>query len=94
MSAADRAAVEPLRTGYVEHDHGLGSAAHSKLLPDEFLDRFAVIGPPERVVERLRELADLGVRRFVLVPASRDADPDAVAASNELLAREVLPHLR
>lgn len=94
LSPADRAVVEPLATGYVEHDHGLGSAAHSKRLPAEFLDRFAVVGPPERVVERLRQLADLGVRRFVLVPASRDADPSAVAASNELLAREVLPQLR
>jgi 5,10-methylenetetrahydromethanopterin reductase len=94
LSADDRSAVEPLRTGYVERDHGLGSAKHTGLLPDEFVDRFAVVGPPHRVVERLRQLADLGVDRFILVPASRDADPALVAQSNELLAREVLPHLR
>ena len=94
LSADDRSAVEPLRTGYVERDHGLGSAKHTGLLPDEFLDRFAIVGPPHRVVERLRQLAELGVERFILVPASRDADPALVAQSNELLAREVLPHLR
>ena len=94
LSTADRSAVEPLRTGLVERDHGLGSVKHTSLLPDEFLDRFAIVGPPHRVVERLRQLAELGIERFILVPASRDADPALVAQSNELLAREVLPHLR
>lgn len=93
LSPADRAAVEPLSSGYVERDHGSVSAGHTQLLPDEFLDRFAVIGPPDQVVERLRQLAALGVERFILVPASRDADPAFVAASNELLASEVLPYL-
>jgi 5,10-methylenetetrahydromethanopterin reductase len=86
--------VEPLSTGYVERDHGLGTAGHSGLLPDEFLDRFAVIGSPDQVVERLRQLSELGIERFILVPASRDAYPALVAQSNELLAREVLPHLQ
>lgn len=49
LSAADRAAIEPLGTGYVERDHGLGTAAHSGLLPEEFLDRFTVAGPPDHL---------------------------------------------
>jgi len=28
---------------------GLGTAAHSGLLPDEFLDRFTVAGPPDHL---------------------------------------------
>ena len=94
LSASDRAAVEPLSSRYVERDHGLGTAAYTGLLPDEFLDRFTVSGPPDYVVERLRQLAALGLDRLVLVQASRDAAPELVAESNDLLAHQVLPHLR
>jgi 5,10-methylenetetrahydromethanopterin reductase len=45
-------------------------------------------------VARLRELADLGLDRIVVVPGSRDADPDLLAESDELFATEVLPNLR
>lgn len=93
LSSADRAVVEPLRRDYVERDHGLTSAGHAGRLPDEFLDRFTVVGTPDVVIERLRHLASLGIDRFIVVPGSRDADPDLMARSNRLFAREVLPHL-
>jgi 5,10-methylenetetrahydromethanopterin reductase len=90
----DRAVVERLRVAYDEAAHGLTTAGHATLLPDAFIDRFAVVGSPEHCVERLRELIDLGLDRVIVVPGSRDADPDVVAASNELFAGEVLPRLR
>jgi 5,10-methylenetetrahydromethanopterin reductase len=64
------------------------------VLPDEFLDRFTVVGPADHCAERLRELAGLGLDRIIMVPASRDADPELVAASNRLFAEEVIPRLR
>ena len=90
----DRAVVERLRAAYDEAAHGLTTADHATLLPDAFLDRFAVVGSPERCLTRLRELIELGLDRIIVVPGSRDADPDAVTASNELFASEVLPRLR
>ncbi len=90
----DRAVVERLRAAYDEAAHGLTTAGQATLLPDAFLDRFAVVGSPEHCTARLRELIDLGLDRIIVVPGSRDADPDAVAASNELFASEVLPRLR
>jgi 5,10-methylenetetrahydromethanopterin reductase len=50
--------------------------------------------PPEHCVERLGELINLGLGCIVVVSGSWDADPDVVAASNELFATEVLPELR
>jgi 5,10-methylenetetrahydromethanopterin reductase len=90
----DRAVVQRLRAVNDEAAHELTTADHAKLLPDAFLDRFAVVGPPEHCIVRLRELIDLGLDRVIVVPGSRDADPDALAASNELFATEVLPELR
>jgi 5,10-methylenetetrahydromethanopterin reductase len=94
MPDGDRAVIERLAAAYDERGHGLSSADHAALLPDDFLDRFAIVGPPEHCVARLRELLASGLERVVAVPASRDADPGAVAASNARFAREVLPEIR
>jgi 5,10-methylenetetrahydromethanopterin reductase len=90
----DRAVVERLRADYDEAGHGLTTADHAASLPDAFLDRFAVAGPPEHCVARLRELIGLGLDRVIVVPGSRDADPDVLATSDESFATEVLPRLR
>jgi hypothetical protein len=62
-------------------------------MEDAFVDRFAVCGPAEEVRERLLELRALGLDRIVVVPASLDADPAAVLASDERFAADVLPAL-
>jgi 5,10-methylenetetrahydromethanopterin reductase len=90
----DRAVVERVRAAYDEAAHGLTTAGQAALLPDAFLDRFAVVGSPEHCTTRLRELIDLGLDRIIVVPGSRDADPDVLAASDELFAAGVLPRLR
>jgi 5,10-methylenetetrahydromethanopterin reductase len=68
-------------------------AAHAQQLEDEFLDRFALAGPAEEVVERLAEVAALGIERIIVIPGSLDADPGLVAEANARFAEEVLPHL-
>ena len=93
LSTADRSAVEPLRSGYVERHHGLPATRHARRLPDAFLDAFTVTGTPDHVVQRLQDLTALGIQRLILVPGSRDADPAQLLKSNTLLAHEVLPHL-
>ena len=89
----DREVVRRIGAAYDEARHGLTTADHASLLPDAFLDRFAVVGTPAHCVRRLQELIALGLDRVIVVPGSRDADPDALAESNELFATEVLPVL-
>lgn len=86
--------MEELGKAYEEAGHGLRTARHAAVLPDAFLDRFTVVGPAGHCAERLRELVELGLDRLIVVPASRDADPELVAASNRSLAEDVLPRLR
>ncbi len=94
LPAEDRGVVERVGEAYDERTHGLSDAGHAALLPDDFLDRFAVVGDAETCAGRLRELLALGLERVVMVPGSRDADPALVAESNERFASEVLPALR
>ncbi len=42
---------------------------------------------------RLRDLAELGLQRVIVVPGSLDADPSLMEESNRLFATEVLPAL-
>jgi len=65
-----------------------------KSLEPEFLERFAVVGPTQSCVARLRELADTGISKLVLTSASFDADRAEARRSRTLLERDVLPALR
>ena len=57
----------------------------------EFIDHFAIVGSPDHCVERFRELAELGLSKFVLSGVgARDADGVAARA---LFESEVLPPL-
>jgi 5,10-methylenetetrahydromethanopterin reductase len=44
-----------------ETGHLDSGAAHARALPDEVIEDFAIVGPPERCLQRIRELATLGV---------------------------------
>jgi 5,10-methylenetetrahydromethanopterin reductase len=93
LSDVTRAGIQQLAGDYDESRHGDAAAPHARALDDEFIERFAVVGSPEEVLERLGELAELGIERVVVVPGSLDADPALVAESDERFAQEVLPQL-
>lgn len=93
LSEITRAGIARLASEYDEWRHGQSSAPAARRLEDEFIDRFAVCGPAEEVVERLVAIGELGIERVIVVPGSLDADPAALEASNERFADEVLPAL-
>lgn len=90
----DRALVAEVGRRYDSNAHLRNDAAHSAVLAPEFVDRFAIVGSPERCVERLTELGDLGVERFVVTGATLGADRDDARTAAGLVTSEVLPSLR
>ena len=94
FSPQEAATIRAVGTAYDEARHGLSDAAHTAMLDEPFITKFAVAGSPEQCLARLRQLAALGLDRIVVVPGSRDADPARLARSNDLFAREVLPAFR
>lgn len=89
-----RALVAEVGRRYDSNAHLRNDAEHSEVLAPEFVDRFAIVGPPERCVERLTELGDLGVERFVVTGATLGADRDDARTAADLVTSEVLPSLR
>ncbi len=59
--------------------------------PAEFVDRFAIVGPPETCIRRIQEVVDLGIDRIVVMGPTVDETDDERKRCAELMAREVLP---
>lgn len=87
----DRAIVADVGRRYDSHQHLRNEADHTAALDARFIDRFAIVGPPERCVERLTELAGLGIERFVVTGATFGADRDEARAASRLFTGEVIP---
>jgi 5,10-methylenetetrahydromethanopterin reductase len=64
----------------------------ASVLPDDFVDRFAIVGTPQECAERFQELMDLGIDRFLVLTRVPTTDPDETNSSN--LAQHVLPLLK
>jgi len=62
------------RQGYDYNQHGQAGNSHADFVPDEIVDRFCIIGPPEEHIRRLEELKALGVHQFALYLQHDDKD--------------------
>ncbi|SDN64709.1 TIGR03842 family LLM class F420-dependent oxidoreductase [Allokutzneria albata] len=67
------------RQGYDYSHHGKAGNPSTDFVPDEIVDRFCLIGPPEKHVEKLEHLRSLGVDQFA-VYNMHDAKEATVAA--------------
>jgi 5,10-methylenetetrahydromethanopterin reductase len=94
LDESDRLVVAEVGRRYDSNVHLSNDAAHTDPLDPAFVDRFAVVGPPERCVERLIELAELGLERFVMTGATLGADREDARQADSLVTSEVLPALR
>jgi alkanesulfonate monooxygenase SsuD/methylene tetrahydromethanopterin reductase-like flavin-dependent oxidoreductase (luciferase family) len=74
------------REGYDYSEHGRAGNTHTEFVPDDVIDRFCVLGPVERHVERLEELRALGVDQFALYLQHDDND-----ATLEAYGETVIP---
>jgi 5,10-methylenetetrahydromethanopterin reductase len=93
LSDRDKEIVAEVGRRYDSLEHLSNQAAHTGALDADFVDRFAIVGSPERCVERLLGLIELGLDRFVVTGPSFGADRDAARLSRRLVLDEVLPVL-
>ena len=92
--ARTRRVLHEVHDAYDMHHHTRAGSPQSAHLTEQFVDRFAVVGPPEHCIDRLSELAALGVDKFVVVGPSIDADREEAQRAGQRFADEVLPALK
>ena len=93
-SSGDQKVLEALRTYYDMMAHTRGDSRQATTLTDVFIDRFAIVGPPERCVERLHELKALGLEKVAISGATRGAAETDAAAGRKLVTEQVLPGMQ
>ena len=94
LAERDRSVVAEVGRRYDSNEHLSNEADHTAPLDADFIDRFAVVGPPERCADRLRDLARLGVDRFVLTGPGFRSDRADARTSADLVTNELLPALQ
>jgi probable F420-dependent oxidoreductase len=52
------------REGYDYNEHGRAGNVHTEFVPDEIIDRFCLLGTVDQHIEKLKQLAELGVDQF------------------------------
>ena len=77
------------REGYDYAHHGKAGNPSVGFVPDEIVDRFCLLGPAAGHVDRLRELAEIGVDQFALY-LMHDEEEKTLAAYRD----EIIPALR
>ena len=92
-SESEREVYSKIHNAYDMHGHGRAGSAQSSVIPAEFERSFGVFGPPDYCVQRLGELVEAGVDRFIMPGALLDpSEADSRAA--ERFAAEVAPQLQ
>lgn len=66
LADGDKAVVAEVGRRYDSNEHLSNRAAHTEVLTPEFVDRFAIVGPPDVCAARFAELTALGLDRFVI----------------------------
>jgi probable F420-dependent oxidoreductase len=77
------------REGYDYQHHAEVGSSNARFVGDEIVDRFCLVGPVERHIERLRALADAGVDQFNLYLMNGNEEEQL-----EIYGREIIPALR
>jgi probable F420-dependent oxidoreductase len=77
------------REGYDYAHHGKAGNPSVGFVPDEIVDRFCLLGPAAAHLDRLRELAEIGVDQFALY-LMHDEEEKTLAAYRD----EIIPALR
>ena len=85
--------LEAVHRNYDMRRHTQAGAEHTGVITQEFADRFAILGPPDECIARLRDLVELGIRRFTVIGPSADADRTEAAAATIRFLEEVRPAL-
>ena len=88
-----------MQSGYDMAHHAQEEASHATEVTDEFVDWFSICGPPEKCLERLTGLLDLGLDHIYLLGGSPVPHPHgerqaAMIRQSQLFADRVLPQLK
>ncbi len=94
QSAESEELLRNLHASYDMKHHTRTDSTHAATFPDEFVDRYATVGPAGAVVERLLEIGEVGIEKVIAVGPTAGGDTDEARRALRVLTADVLPALR
>ena len=91
VSDDDRAVLQTLRESYDMTAHTRGDSRQAAVLTEGFIDRFAVVGDPGRVIDRIKGLAAIGLDKIVITGSLRGVSESDAADAKRFMESGVLP---
>jgi 5,10-methylenetetrahydromethanopterin reductase len=92
LTSEDHAVLSGVARSYDMRRHG-EAGTQVAALTDEFIDRFAIVGGPDQCVQRLREIAELGIDHVMIyMGAAHEESPERERAYAATVDK-VLPEL-
>ena len=93
VSAEQRQVMRNIHDAYDMQHHGMAGSPQDEAVTTDFARNFGIFGPPTHCADRLSELIELGVDKFIIRGVNLDpADPESRAA--ERFVEEVVPLIR
>jgi 5,10-methylenetetrahydromethanopterin reductase len=90
VSEDQRANLERVASSYDMKHHGANASKQAQALDPEFIDTFGVVGDPARCVDRLLEIAELGISKLILWTAGSEGRP---GESYRVAVEDVIPKI-
>lgn len=88
--------IEKISSSYDMKHHGEPDSSQTSVMPNEFIDRFGIVGDAASCLARLNDLAGLGLDRiYVFTPnqGTRERYPRESERSRTITVQEMLPGL-
>jgi 5,10-methylenetetrahydromethanopterin reductase len=93
-SETERRVMRDLHSAYDMTTHSRAGSPQAAKLTTEFAREYGIFGPASYCVERLADIARMGLTRLVIVGPSRDLDPARGERAEQRFAEEVIPAVR
>jgi 5,10-methylenetetrahydromethanopterin reductase len=94
LGRADEATLARLHDGYDMTQHTRADSGQAQLLPDDFIDRFAIAGDVDHCVRRIAELRALGIDKVIVSGPTAGTNRDEARRALALADETLLPALR
>jgi 5,10-methylenetetrahydromethanopterin reductase len=89
-----RRTLEAIHGSYDMKGHFAHGSPQSQHVDEDVAEAFSIAGPPSLCIERLQELAALGITRVYVMGGSRGGDRELTLSSRSRFVQEVIPAFR
>jgi len=94
VSDLQREVLAKVHNTYNMNQHTKSGSDQGRVLTPEFIDTYAAVGTVDRVVDKLRQISELGIDKIIVSGPSSGSDRTEAAESHRLMVEQVLPQIK